>query len=152
MRAVQPVWKESQTLDYENNHPCLFKMCYHCTVHVMWCCYDTWIHPQVVHTSASMVKWTHARFSMQNNLTRMEKHKKLSWWYCHMVVSFDWLQKQLQFLTLNGGEPTVKWWLLLPHFEYPQWPLSLVVPPPHAHDPPDMHTSLVSSRSVVEWQ
>ena len=62
----------------------------------MWCCYDTWIHRQVVHTNASTVKWTHARFSTQNNPTRMEKHKKLSWWYCHTVVSFNWLQKQLQ--------------------------------------------------------
>ena len=26
-----------------------------------------------------------------------------------------------------------------PHLECPQWSLPLVVPPPHAHDPPDMH-------------
>ena len=85
------------------------------------------------------------------NAKQLEKHKKLSWWYCHMVVSFNWLQKQLQFLTLNGGR-TVKWWLELPHFECPQWPLPLVAPPPHTHDPPDMQTSLLSTHPGVGRQ
>ena len=40
----------------------------------------------------------------------------------------------------------------LPHLECPQWPLPLVVPPPHAHDPPDMHTSWVSSHPGVGQQ
>ena len=33
--------------------------------------------------------------------------------------------------------------LPLPHLACLQLPLPLVVPPPHAHDPPDMHTSLL---------
>ena len=49
----------------------------------------------------------------------------------------------------NGGGPTVK---LLPPLECPQWPLPLVVPPPHAHDPPDMHTSLLSNHPGVGQQ
>ena len=42
--------------------------------------------------------------------------------------------------------------MVLPLFVCPQWPLPLVVPPPHAHDPPDMHTSLLSSHPGVERQ
>ena len=46
--------------------------------------------------------------------------------------------------------PTVKWWLILPPLVCPQWPLPLVVPPPHAHVPPDMHTSWLSNHSGVQ--
>ena len=52
----------------------------------------------------------------------------------------------------NGGGHTVKWWLVLPWLACPQWPLPLIVPPPHAHDPPGMHTSLLSSHPGVGKQ
>ena len=53
MRAVQPVWEESegqQTLDYENNSSCLFKQSclMMCIVHMMRCCYDTRIYAHVL--------------------------------------------------------------------------------------------------------
>ena len=49
----------------------------------------------------------------------------------------------------NKGKLTIKWLLVLPSLECPQWPLPLVVPPPRAHDLPDMHTSLVSNHPGV---
>ena len=56
----------------------------------------------------------------------------------------------------NQGEPstgpTVTRSLVLSSLECPQWPLLLVVPPPHAHDPPDMHTSLLLSHPGVGQQ
>ena len=56
----------------------------------------------------------------------------------------------------NQGEPstgpTVTRSLVLPSLECPQWPLPLVVPPTHAHDPPDMHTSLLLSHPEVGQQ
>ena len=49
---------------------------------------------------------------------------------------------------------TVKYVILLhvPPLECPQWPLPLVVPPPHAHDPPDMPPSLLYDHPGVGQQ
>ena len=46
---------------------------------MMWCCYATWIYPQVVRSCKCFNGEvnSHARYSMQNNPARMEKHKKL---------------------------------------------------------------------------
>ena len=53
----------------------------------------------------------------------------------------------------NEGAPTDKRWLVLPHLVCPKWPLSLVAPLPHAHDPSDMHLpkeSLLTSYGTVK--
>ena len=81
------------------------------------------------------------------------------WWrLLHWLVwLLQFVQGCLLFLILysmmyNEGRPTVKWWLVLPLFECPKWPLPLVVLPPHAHDHPDMHTSLLSNHPGVGQQ
>ena len=51
----------------------------------------------------------------------------------------------------NGGGRTVKKWLVLPHLECPQWPLPLVFPSPHAHDPHDMHLLKESLLFRMDW-
>ena len=98
----------------------------------------------------------------QNIVGKMAQDVGMVWMCCGVVpILFGWFMRTPSlhalifigktFVTLYvgmwvcGGGPTVKWWLVLPHLECPQWPLPLVVPPPHAHHPPDMHASLLSS-------
>ena len=80
----------------------------------------------------------------------------VDWCDCYNLCK---VQDSLLFLILysmmyNEGRPTVKWWLVLsiPLFECPKWSLPLVVLPPHAHDHPDMHTSLLSNHPGVGQQ
>ena len=116
------------------------------------------------------------RFSVLNNPTQRKEYKRLPWRYIvlnsFMVLPFvNWFSLLQYYSSITECVGTWKFrqdssllltlhmhvdimeedlqWLVLPHLECPQWPLSLVVPPPHAHDPPDMQPSLLSSHPGV---
>ena len=131
--AVQPFWSGSITTGAHSDEeheliPTGSKTVARCSMKIC-----TTESPCYFHQQLRVTVSNHSDYNDFKNKTSHTMEAESTYWVC-------------------GGGPTVKWWLVLPLFECPQWPLPLVVPPPHAHDPPDMQTSLLSSHPGVGQQ
>ena len=154
MKAVWPVWEESegqQTLHYENNS--IMSEDVYCTHDVVMLWHNSFSSGTVL----QVLQWW-SELTLLFSMQKPNKNGKVQETVM-MVLSYGSVFR-LTTETVATSETkwrrtyclTVKWLRVLPHFECPQWPLPLVVPPPHAHDPPDMQTSLLSSHPGVGQQ